>query len=127
MWLGRCACGRDIIVPRGLLEAIVRVRMFFRAQRLGPRPFRHPGHWAYALIGLMIGIFTGIAIGVSKPSVEAPQRYVGEFMTAKRFNSMATRLGCPQVDAVDTELMRDVMKRLRRCLHDRNAARGDSP
>ena len=126
MWLGRCACGRDITFPTALFDAIVRVRAFLRAQRLGPRPFRHPGHWAYALIGLMVGIFIGLAIGVSKPSAEPPQRYVSDFMTAKRFNAMAARLGCPQVDAVDEEFMRDAIKRLRRCLHDRNAAHGDS-
>jgi len=125
MWLGRCACGRDMTFPTALFDAIVRVRGFLRAQRLGPRPFRHPGHWAYGLIGLMIGIFVGLAIGVSKPAAEPPQRYVGDLMPAKRFNSMAARLGCPQVDAVDGELMRDAMKRLRQCLHDRNA-RGDS-
>src|SRR5262245_24328651 len=69
MWLGRCACGRDITVPTVLVEAIVRVRAFFRAQRLGPttvpapRPLgvwthwthgRHlhrPGHWGQPGLG----------------------------------------------------------------------------
>jgi hypothetical protein len=43
---------------------------------------------------------------------------------AQDFNAVAADLGCPQVDAIDGELLRDAMRRLNRCFRDRDA-RGD--
>jgi hypothetical protein len=126
MWLGRCTCGRDINVPRGLFEAIVRVRAFLQRQRLGPQPFQPSGHWAYGVIGLMLGIFVGMVIGLeARPSAPPQQFYLGDFVKAEHFNGVAADLGCPQVDAYDGELLRDAMRRLDRCFEDRDA-RDDS-
>ena len=125
MWLGRCACGRDIVVPTALFEAIVRVRALLRARRLGPRPFQQLGHWAYGLIGLMVGIFVGLVIGLGTGQAEPGPLYLGDFVMAQDFNAVATDLGCPQVGAIDGELLRDAMRRLNRCFRDRDA-RGDS-
>ena len=124
MWLGRCACGRDIVVPTAVFEAIVRVRALLRAQRLGPRPLRDR-HWAYGVIGLMAGIFVGLVIGLGTGRAEPGPLYLGDFVMAKDFNAVAADLGCPQVDAIDGELLRDAMRRLNRCFRDRDA-RGDS-
>jgi hypothetical protein len=124
MWLGRCACGRDIVVPTKLVEAIVRVRTFFRAQRLGPRPFQHPDHWASAFIGLMVGSFVGLVLGLSMHVAERRPFYLGDFVTAEHFNATAADLGCPQVDAVDGETLGAALRRLDRCLDDQ-VVRGD--
>jgi hypothetical protein len=112
--------GHDIVVPTALLAAVVRVRAFLRAQRLGPRPFQHPGHWAYGVIGLMIGIFIGFAVGIGTRSVEPPPLYLGNSVTAQHFNAVAGRLGCSEVDAVDGELLRDALRRLGRCFHNQD-------
>jgi len=119
MWLGRCTCGRDIVVPTRVVEAIVRVRAFFRAQRFGARPFRHPDHWGSAVIGLMVGIFIGLVLGLSLHAAERPPLYLGEFVTAEGFNETAADLGCPQVDAVNGETLSAALRRLDRCLDDR--------
>jgi len=120
VWLGRCVCGRDIVVPTGVVEAIVRVRALLRGQRLGPRPFQHPGRWAYGVIGLMRGIFVGLVIAPSKRAVDPTPLYLGDFVTAKHFNATAALLGCPHVEAVDGERLSDAMRALHRCLHDRD-------
>ena len=123
MWLGRCPCGRDIVVPTAVFEAIVRVRALLRARRLGPRPFQQLSHWG--LIGLMLGIFVGLVIGFGTGRAEPEPLYLGDFVTAQDFNGLAADLGCPQVDAIDGELLRDALRRLNRCFRDRDA-RGDS-
>jgi hypothetical protein len=123
MWLGRCPCGRDIVVPTRLFEAIVRVRTFLRAQRLGPRPFQHPGHWGAAVIGLMVGLFIGLVLGLGMHGAERPPLYLGEFVTAEAFNETAADLGCPQIDAVNGETLSAALRRLDRCLDDRDGAR----
>ena len=125
MWLGRCACGRDIVAPTALVERVVRVRMFLRRQRLGLRPSREPGHWAYGLIGLILGIFMGLIIGACIRPAEPQPLYLGDFVKAKDFNDVAASLGCGQVDAADGELLRDAMRRLNRCLRDRDV-RGEA-
>ena len=125
MWLGRCACGRDIVVPTAVFEAIVRVRALLRAQRLGPRPLGDLRHWAYGVIGLMVGIFVGLVIGLGTGQAEPGPLYLGDFVMAHDFTAVAADLGCPQVDAIDGELLRDAMRRLNRCFRDRDA-RGDS-
>jgi len=121
MWLGRCACGRDIVVPTAVFEAVVRVRSLLRARRLGRRPFQQLGHWAYGLIGLMLGIFVGLVIGLGTGRAEPEPLYLGDFVMAQDFNAVAADLGCPQVDAIDGELLRDAMRRLNRCWRDRDA------
>ena len=61
-----------------------------------------------------------MVIAPSRRAVDPTPLYLGDFVTAKHFNATAARLGCPQVEAVDGELLRGAMRRLRRCLQDRD-------
>jgi len=123
MWLGRCACGRDIVVPTALFEAIVRVRALLRARRLAARPLERSGQWLYGVLGLMLGVLMGLLIAPVQRPAERPA-YVGDFVRAEDLNRLAARLGCAKVDVVDGELLRDAMRALRRCVRDRDGRTG---
>ena len=119
MWLGRCACGRDIVVPTPVIVAIVRARALLRGRRLTGASSERAGHWFYGVLGLMLGVLLGLLVAPVERPAERPV-YLGDFVMAQDFNRLAARLGCPQVEAVDGELLSDARRALRRCLRDRD-------
>ena len=120
MWLGRCACGRDIVVSTAVIEAIVRLRALFRGRRIATLRPEPPRQWLYGVLGLMLGVLVGLLIAPVERPAQRPV-YVGDFVTARDFNQLAARLGCAKVEAVDGELLSDAMRALRRCLRDRDS------
>jgi hypothetical protein len=119
MWLGRCGCGRDIVVPTAVIEAIVRVRALLSGRRIATRLLERPGQWLYGVLGLMLGVLMGLLIAPVQRPAERPV-YVGDFVRAQDFNRLAARLGCPKVEAADGELLSDAVRALHRCVRDRH-------
>jgi hypothetical protein len=102
-----------------VVVAIVRARAFLLGRRLAGGSSDRAGHWFYGVLGLMLGVLVGLLVAPVERPAERPV-YLGDFVMAQDFKRLAARLGCPQVEAVDGELLSDARRALRRCLRDRD-------
>jgi hypothetical protein len=129
MQLGRCRCGNELEVPDEVVAAVVRARAALRAREIGapgavavPRPRDRRLVLLAGGLFMVLPFFFGFVAGSAQQAgrnLMPTEPMIGEFLTAKNFNSGASRLGCPNIEAVNGEPVSGPLRALRRCLSER--------